>query len=191
MPLLPLLLLSTLLLGACQPQSLTTRPATPAVLLPAAAVDLAALPAPEQLGRWRLDGDVVSSDQRLLHYRHSSGWQVQVAVQGFPGGWELMTPQRAVASFYGQQRALMAARLPATWPRPLPWQQEQIEQLPQRPFPLFSGVVAAEPGQLWLLVSAQNGLFVRVYSSDLDRDGLAPLLWALIDSLAGSASTDA
>lgn len=106
--------LLTLALAAC-----TTAEAPPAPVLetiplpiPPAEADLAAWQVPPQLGPFRFQGEVSLENQslRLLRYRSSDDTLLDLALFPFPGGWDTMTPSRAVAGHYGQQRQDMIER---------------------------------------------------------------------------------
>lgn len=80
--------------------------------IPPAEADLSAWQAPATLGQFHFQGEVSLDDQslRLLRYRRSDDMLLDLVLFPFPGGWDSMTPTRAVAGQYGQQRQDMIER---------------------------------------------------------------------------------
>lgn len=114
LPRLITLALLTLGLAACTTIETAPVPALDEIprQIPPAETDLSAWQVPPTLGSFHFQGEVSLDDQplRLLRYRNSDDTLLDLVLFPFPGGWDTMTPGRAVAGQYGQQRQDMIER---------------------------------------------------------------------------------
>src|SRR5690606_29698460 len=81
--------------------------------IPPADTDLGAWQAPPQLGDYRFQGEATLEGQRtrILRYSHAQDdTLINLTLFPLPGGWDTMTPTRAVAGQYGQQRQQLIER---------------------------------------------------------------------------------
>ncbi len=81
--------------------------------IPPADTDLTAWQAPPQLGDYRFQGEATLEGQRtrILRYSHAQNETlIDLTLFPLPGGWDTMTPTRAVAGQYGQQRQQLIER---------------------------------------------------------------------------------
>lgn len=81
--------------------------------IPPAETDLTAWQVPPHLGDYRFQGEATLEGQRtrILRYSHAQdGTLIDLTLFPLPGGWDTMTPTRAVAGQYGQQRQQLIER---------------------------------------------------------------------------------
>lgn len=84
--------------------------------VPAAELDISALPAPQVLaGRFVLQGEInnPANQTRLLryHWRENEQRKLDITLYPLPGGWEDLPAERMVAGHYGQIRQHLVERL--------------------------------------------------------------------------------
>ncbi|EKF75306.1 hypothetical protein A11A3_04980 [Alcanivorax hongdengensis A-11-3] len=74
-------------------------------------VELSHFTAPRQLAGLQYDGEISSDSMRTFRYHNDDNTeQLNLMVYGLPPGWQLMTPQRAVAGNYGEVRQRLVNR---------------------------------------------------------------------------------
>lgn len=113
--------------------------------IPPAETDLATWQAPPQLGDYRLQGEATLEGQRtrILRYSHARDESlIDVTLFPLPGGWDTMTPTRAVAGQYGQQRQRLIERALRHGAQEVEPQQEGLVTVDGISYPIATGRLA-------------------------------------------------
>lgn len=110
-----LLLFVTMLLVACEPAGPRLYTGWVGRTMNGPGVNLERYQPPEQLGAFRLQGQISFPERpmRLFRYRHTSRKQrvIDIALYPFPAGWTSLEGRRVVAGHYGQVKRSLAERV--------------------------------------------------------------------------------
>jgi len=113
--------------------------------IPPADTDLGAWQAPPQLGDYRFQGEATLEGQRtrILRYSHAQDdTLINLTLFPLPGGWDTMTPTRAVAGQYGQQRQHLIERALRHGAQEVQPQEESLQAVNGISYPVATGRLA-------------------------------------------------
>ncbi|MDX1803627.1 MAG: hypothetical protein R3292_06065 [Alcanivorax sp.] len=137
-------------------------------------IDLKHFTAPPLLAGLKYDGEISSHRSRTFLYRNEDrSEELNVAVYGLPGGWDNMSPQRAVAGHYGELRQRRVEKALRNSANALTIVRENLIDLEGHP--------TAEAQMRWveggrpienqaLLLTLQNSTFIRITNASYQQD---------------------
>lgn len=178
-----LLVTSALGMSGCQYSADTEAPRQLPTKVPDPVVDLALYPVPHDLGPLRLSGHAQreGGPGRLSFYQGDDpAGSATVVVYPMPGGWDDLSPGRAVGGQYGVAREALLARLTRQGYGTIQGREESLLDTPFSRYPIaqvmLNSVAHPEKPARILLLGAVSPVFVRV-----EREGPAPEAGVLLE----------
>lgn len=176
------------------PLSLLARPVQPVP------VALDSYPVPEELGAFRLQGNIESDAERtrLMRYINDAGQTLEFTLYPIPGGWDSYTPEQMIGGHYGQVRQQQSDRLARRGATRVMVAGEKLLPARNGSYPIAETLLKAdfeqrESAQQLLLLTAMQPVFVRLVlepASDADRAPANAALDSLMAILEGAQKSD-
>ena len=172
-------LLITLFAGCAVVEETSTSPyGRIGIAVPKPEVALEQWQAAEQLGNYRLQGSMQTSNNELRLFRYvdpaRSGESVELAIYPLPGGWEELPPMRVVDGHFPQPREAEMVRLIRHSQAEVREQLHDSEAHPDLRYPIaiseFHALRSDYPLATLLMLTADLPVFIRLRLETEDQD---------------------
>jgi hypothetical protein len=148
------------------------------IAVPEPEVALEQWQAPEQLGSYRLQGSLQTSNHELRLFRYVDparpAESVEMAIYPLPGGWEDLPPMRVVEGHFPQPREAEMVRLIRHSQAEVREQQHDSEAHPDLLYPIaiseFHALRSDYPLATLLMLTADLPVFIRLRLETNDQD---------------------
>lgn len=142
--------------------------------VPEVETDLSRFQVPETLAGLKLDGEISSDNARTLRYMGEAKKEsLQLVIRGLPAGWDTMSPERAVASYYSEVRQRRVQRALSDPANALSILSETLLDLEGEPA-AQAQMRWVEPGKpiqsQSLLITLYDGAFVRISNASYQQN---------------------